>query len=415
MGTTHSSSIKRIVTRILLGFFALQLIVGLIFVVKSFLAGQEILHSALLTQLADDFMTAYQNNPAHTNINTESFSVYLDQQQLPMYLSASLEKLPLGLHIIEQGQISELELELQVLIVNLDEQRIVFVSRVSEPEDFLLLLDKTLGFLVSYLLITALLGGVFIWLLRRHLLYPLQNLVDKVDAWDFDEQASEFSKQFAQGDLGVLARSLDDLSLRLAKFVRRERKVTRNISHELRTPITVIRSTLDMMVLKNEKSADIKTQADINKLKRACTELEAIIHAILWLGRESWSLEESIDASAQITQVIGDLADYPSVQGNPIQFDVQHPIQLNCPDILFRILVSNLIRNALEHGQEKSLSVVLSPQYLQISNVQNKQLPLANSQHFGLGLDIVKQICKRVGWQFEFCLEEEDVKATITF
>ncbi|MCF2947875.1 HAMP domain-containing histidine kinase [Paraglaciecola aquimarina] len=419
MTRASTSSMRRIFTRLLLAFFTLQLIVGLIFVVKSFLAGQEVLHSALLTQLANDFIWAYQKNPNYTHANTPSFSVYLASQPLPKNVSASVEKLPLGLHIIDQGQISELEQELQVLIVAVNEQRIIFVSQVSEPDDVLLLLDKTLGFLLSYLFIIALLGLVSIWLLRRHLLHPLQRLINNVDSWDFDGQPSHFSEQFERSDLRVLACSLDELSDRLAKYVKRERKVTRNISHELRTPITVIRSTLDMMVLRNNQLTNEQDAIDfshhIAKLKRACSELESIIHAILWLGREKWPTEEAIQADLEIQRVIEDLAGHPSLQGNEIACDIQPHIKLYCPDILFRILLSNLIRNALEHGQEKSLVLQLTTKQLSISNTQNKNIQALKSKHFGLGLDIVKQICKRVGWRFEFCVQDEDVQVTIRF
>lgn len=413
------SSIKRIISRLLIVFLSLQFLVGLGFVVKSFLAGQEVLQSAMLTQLANEFIVDYQRNPTVVHNNTQSFSVYIDPQLIPEKLSASISGLPLGLHIIEDGKGSQFELEFQVLIMALDGRRIYFVSRVSEPDDFFLLLDKTLIFLLSYLLLSSALGLMIFWLLRRHLLQPVQDLVNQVDLWDFDQGPSQFAKHCEQGDLQVLAESLDELSLRLAKYVKREQKVTRNISHELRTPITVIRSTLDMMLLRNKKVENTQDAQDfdyhISKLKRACGELESIIHAILWLGRENWPKESAIQGGEETQRVLEELSTHPSLQGNAIVSDIQLDVKLHCPDILFRILLNNLIRNALEHGQEKSLALQLTSKHLSISNTQDKTIQPLHSKHFGLGLDIVKQICKRVGWQFEFCVLDENVNVTIKF
>lgn len=409
------SSTKRVISRLLLVFFVLQLLIGLAFVVKSFLAGQEVLHSGLLTQLSNEYLAAYKLDPTYTHNNTPSFSVYTEQQQIPKYLLETIKRLPQGIHIIEEIDNKDLDLELQVVISTFDQQRVVFVSQVSEPNDFVLLLDKTLGFLLSYSLIMVILGVASIWLLRKHLLHPLQTLVENVDDWDFDGQPSRFSKKVKQGDVSVLARSLDELSCRLARYVKRERKVTRNISHELRTPITVISSTLEMIALQNDLSADVPLANHVAKLKRACVELEGIIHAILWLGREKWALDELIEADQEVHMVLEEHINYPSLQGNPIEFDIQPKVMLNCPAILFRILVGNLIKNALEHGQEKSLFLSLTQQRLLICNTQRAELTPLKSKHFGLGLDIVKQVCARMNWHFEFCIDDEDVKVTVRF
>ena len=421
------SSFRKTIFRAFLVFFSLQLVIGLTFFAKNFFAGQESLLATMLEQQAQEYMLRMAKQPGYQHLNNASLSVYTSVQQLPADMS-NLAELPAGLHNFDivsyfgSGQ----EGERQVLIVDnasypdveLDHsERFYFISQVPEPDELLWMLDKTLGFIVSYLLIAGLVSMVFIWQLNKLLLQPLSRLVAQVDNWDFAAKPSELSKEFEQGDLGILAHSLDDLSLRLAEFVSRERQITRNISHELRTPLTVIRSTLDLMILRSH--TDAIEHANINKLMRACKELEAIIHALLWLGRNEWPQEGAVNATDETQKVMQELAESSNMADVVFQRDIDEDIWLECPAILYRIVLGNLIRNAVGHGSQASIQLTLNNQFLTVANAIGKVIEDKDSnlseQNFGLGLDIVKQICERMGWQFYMYQQQDKVKATVRF
>lgn len=415
------SSMQKATIRAFLIFFSLQLVIGLVFFIKNFFTGQESLLAEMLRQQSQTYMQIVAQQPGYQHINSPSFSVYTTDKLLPDEL-LEVAELPGGIHQFDlfSSQNPDLEIELQVLIVESSSypdfqglwgERIYFVSQVPDPDEVFWMLDKMLGFIASYIAIAGLISMVFIWQLSKYFLQPLSRLVTQVNGWNFAAKPSELSKEFEHGDLGILAHSLDDLSHRLAEFVLRERQITRNISHELRTPLTVIRSTLDLATQKGNTAG----QSEINKLKRACNELEGIIQALLWLGREQWPLEEVVNASDETNTVLQATADYLGANADSFSCNISPDIRLDCPAILFRILLNNLVQNALQHGQQPSISLTLNQQLLMVSNTQSDEQQDQASQSFGLGLDIVKQICERIGWEFQFQNHEDKVLAVVRF
>ncbi|GLR71368.1 sensor histidine kinase [Agaribacter marinus] len=414
----RKSSLRRSITLGLLLFFSLQLLVGLFYLLMSFYSGQESVHSAFLTMQAKEYLLAKAQDSSVVTPRNPSFSVYLSTDEMPSTLSTIAEDLSVGYHDLDEVDPfgSGEQTELQVYIVDIQNiGRHYFVSRIFEPDDVNFMRDKTLGFIGSYTLAAMVLSFFFIWLLRRHYLHPLNALIDSVNTWDFSSEPSQFAKTYNKGDLGILARSLDELSQRQAEFLRREQNTTRNISHELRTPITVIRSTLDLMQMRANKNGEHENDNQLAKLKRACDELEANVYGILYLGREKHLDNEITEATEECRDIIQGLEEHPAWNMSYVELDIENGIVLNCQRIMFRILVGNLLRNALEHGEVNSIKISLNSTLLSIHNTQQSPLEDIDENHFGLGLDIVRQICERLTWRFSLTKSGVSICAKVTF
>jgi signal transduction histidine kinase len=84
---------------------------------------------------------------------------------------------------------------------------------------------------------------------------------------------------------------------------------------------------------------------------------------------------------------------------------------LNIPASFFQIVLSNLIRNAIQHTESGKISVVVKDDRVIVSDtgagigpddLKRVNLPLATgtqNKGFGLGLSIVKRLCNRFDWK----------------
>jgi signal transduction histidine kinase len=125
-------------------------------------------------------------------------------------------------------------------------------------------------------LLTALVGLVVIvagaFLTARWIVRPLESIAraaSKVGAGDLTARTS-----IVRGDeLGTVARTFDDMAVRVEDMVRAERELLANVSHELRTPLARVRVALDLAA---EGHADALADVALD-----VAELEGIVDDVL--------------------------------------------------------------------------------------------------------------------------------------
>ena len=93
-------------------------------------------------------------------------------------------------------------------------------------------------------------------------------------------------------EIVVLGDALKHLVQRVNVFVSREREFTRDVSHELRSPLTVMRVACDL-VLKDDALAE-RVRKPVTKIQRAAVQMTNLVEAFLLLAREP---DRDIEAS----------------------------------------------------------------------------------------------------------------------
>jgi len=91
---------------------------------------------------------------------------------------------------------------------------------------------------------------------------------------------------------------------------------------------------------------------------------------------------------------------------------------------LTKIVISNLLRNAIEHTQEGAIEIAYANDLLTIAD-QGEGIAAENLEKLfdrsfstkadgtGMGLNLVKRICDRLGWAIEF-ISQPDVGTTVS-
>jgi signal transduction histidine kinase len=136
-----------------------------------------------------------------------------------------------------------------------------------------------LGATLALIVIAGLFGG---WLARR-LLRPVADLSELIS----DIEATDLSERLAwtgpDDELGRLCTTFDRLLDRLEYAFDHQRRFTADASHELRTPISVMRAEIELALARERDAGDYRRA--LQRLQAETTRLEALIESLLLTAR----------------------------------------------------------------------------------------------------------------------------------
>ncbi|MBN8429562.1 HAMP domain-containing histidine kinase [Microbulbifer salipaludis] len=231
-------------------------------------------------------------------------------------------------------------------------------------------------------------------------------------------------------EVAMLVDAIEHYRARIARFVDRERAFTRDASHELRTPITVIAMSAELLAAKEELSDQDSKLVD--RIQRACHDMQELIDAFLALSREQDGglRTESVDICALAAQELEGIEQLAKQKGIATGLECGNCLVLNANKRVVSILVGNLIRNAVNYTDRGRVSVKIGETQIQVIDsgrgISEEKLASIYEPHvrggehsragYGVGLAIVKRLCEQNGWQISLASEEgAGTTATLNF
>lgn len=203
----------------------------------------------------------------------------------------------------------------------------------------------TLIFLVvSVVLVLA----VVIWRLRK-ITRPLNQLTRAANALGRGQKVDPLETQGPE-DIQATITAFNHMSERLDRFVSERTRMLAALSHDLRTPITIMRLRLEMMTAGEER----------DKLLASLDEMQQMSEATLAFIRESGDNEETrcVDFVALVSSLCDDLVDLGAsitLKGDVFEDPQREPITLTCRPVSLKRALRNLIENAVNYGQSATV------------------------------------------------------------
>lgn len=295
-----------------------------------------------------------------------------------------------------------------------DGRQIYLVHSASPADYYHQTRQRTLLWLIALTLLAALLLMV---LLARRLaavvLTPLAALTAM--AAKVDEQApgrhDDITDQ--RNEIGKVARVLQRSLSRIHDFHQREKRFLRSASHELRTPIAVISSALDVVDQRraNGLSDFGRPLADI---RRAAEDMRELTEALLWLARaEGHGIGKSRVRVAPLLESLID-AHRPLLADECLQVraEVSAEAELDIEQPFLKIILSNLLRNAFEHGGSGTVAIGYANRVFEIRNPADVAAQ-RSGEGFGLGMPIVEEVAQKLGWRLSVDAADSTVLARL--
>ena len=295
------------------------------------------------------------------------------------------------------------------LKVDLENQS-VYISRTLSRENVSSLVGRNMADSMRLLLgvsaLIALTLMLITWLLMRSISTPVARLNNWTQSLT-PENLSQLPPDFLYPELNQMARLIQNSLSSVQRSLDREHRFLRYTSHELRTPISVIRNNIELQykVLQQTASSLNPMQRDIaDRIDRASITMQHLTETLLWLSREDHEkLPESVvEIDKLLLEITAEMRYL--LRDKTVELIVEtHPYQCSISAVAARIVLGNLIRNAFQHTWEGQ--VIISQQGSQISIVNrqfNADIDVAPTElGFGLGLQLTAQLTEKLGWSYQ--------------
>jgi len=155
-------------------------------------------------------------------------------------------------------------------------------------------------------------------------------------------------------ELQQASRAFNRMQKRLQRFIENRTRMLAAISHDLRTPITLLRLRTELIEDDQEREKSLAT----------LDEMESMISSTLAFAREEAKTEESqtVDVGALVESICNDMSDI----GQPVQLEKPEKFPLECRKTSLKRALSNLLDNAVKYGGKTAVRINNKGDFLDI-------------------------------------------------
>lgn len=239
----------------------------------------------------------------------------------------------------------------------------VVVAAARRPPRMVDLLDPAdLSWRLAVL--TALVGIVCFWLARQ-LAAPVAGLQAVARQLAGGDLAARADPRIAsrRDEIGVLARDFNTMAERVETLVSAQRRLVRDVSHELRSPLARIRVALELA----RQRAGPQAAVLLDRLENESDRLDYLIGQLLELSRLDTAAPagevEEVDLGELVAAIAEDAGFEASARGVRVLVEASAPVSVCGYPEMLHSAIENVVRNATAYtadGSEVRIRVAAS-------------------------------------------------------
>jgi len=199
-------------------------------------------------------------------------------------------------------------------------------------------------------LIAAAAGG---WLIGRQTLKPLTAMADQASLIDEHDPRERLTPPPARDELGQLAVSFNALLDRLASTLNQQRQFMADASHELRTPVSVIRTAAQVTLARDRRTSE-EYRESLEIVGEQAGRLSRIVDAMFLLARaEAHGVplrREFVNLDDLLAESVRGLRVLANQKPVSVSTGGDQEVGLIGDDALLRQMIGNLLDNAIRHA-----------------------------------------------------------------
>ena len=198
-------------------------------------------------------------------------------------------------------------------------------------------------FLLSMAIMAMIILAVSVWAVRR-VTAPLATLASAAGRLGHDVNAAPLAET-GTNETRQAARAFNDMQTRLRGLIENRTRLLAAISHDLRTPLTLLRL----------RAETVENVQERDKMLSTIAEMDAMIGATLTFARDQ-SADEArrpTDLTTLLQSVVADMRD----AGSAVRMQAAEPIVYECQPAALTRAVRNLLDNAVKYGKSATVEI----------------------------------------------------------
>lgn len=234
-----------------------------------------------------------------------------------------------------------------------------------------------LTFILPIVLIFALLGGNF--LIYKSFL-PIEEILFKLKNINASELSTRLKTMNNKDEINQLASEINNLLERLEFSFERISQFSADASHELKTPLTIVKGELEIALRKDRSIKEYK-----ETLKTSLEEvlvIEQSINDLLFLAKNEKDLTsiniENIYFDEIIDESINEVKNFAKLNNIRINFILEDTVEYKGYSNLLKIALKNILKNSIQFSHNNSEVIVKS--------YKNSSFFMISVQDFGIGI-----------------------------
>ncbi len=299
------------------------------------------------------------------------------------------------------------------------DQNIGYIAITENANDIRAAINERKTFIIRTAFAVGIVILIFSFVLNRYFLKPIQNLVNYINRVKNKEhkKINIDNLKIRNDELGLLSKSLDDMTLELQKRISNAENFSTDLVHEIRNPLASLKSASE--ILNDTKEADERLKLinilshDVQRIERLITDYSQMLKDEVALSKEKF---KKIDLIPIIQSVVDDYNNiYYAKSGIKISCNYERNTNYIINGIENRIeqIIANLLDNAIsfsKNNQNIEVKVTKNSNNQALINIIDEgpgfkerdtskifkrfysNRPDKFGQHSGLGLNIVKNL-----------------------
>lgn len=269
---------------------------------------------------------------------------------------------------------------------------------------------------IMFMVVAVSLGSIITYLILSKFLNPLTKMANIIENINHNNLDEEIVLPKSKDEIYKLSKSFNDMLLRIKKSFEMEKNFSASASHELKTPLSIMKSSIQVLKLSDNPTIE-EYEENIEVIEENIEKLIDIVNSLLLLTSSDTGLFEKINIKDVTDKIILDYTNDLNSKDINVVNNIQE-CNINSNKALINCVFENIISNAIKYNKpygrididfkdEKDyIKFIIKDTGIGISkdNLQNIFNPffredISRSKDIngnGLGLSLVKNILEKI-------------------
>lgn len=296
-----------------------------------------------------------------------------------------------------------------------ENEKVAYIVQIASPLTSIQVALNNLKIALFVLFpITVLVTGIMGTFLAKATLRPVNNIIHTIHQITAENMKLRITIPDTRDEIRQLAETFNDMLGRLEGAFMSQRKLFEDLSHELKTPLTILKGEFEVVLKKMRAPGEYEAilKSSLEETNRIIKLAENLLFLARVDSKEVFPEKKMLDLNLLIHAIINSVKRAAEIKNIQLVFTAGNELILNGDEGQLKILFLNLLDNAVKYTPQDGKIIIVTERAGQSARVTIKDtgigIPKEDMEHifdrfyrtdksrdsagFGLGLSIAKAI-----------------------